>query len=137
MVKSAIQASNLADFSADYNLNPFALRLEPLIAEVLAQFKKDQERQGTKLVSSLVVWLVLALSIRRDLSCTAVLNWMVSGWRWLSCLLPKALVAEGTITHARKRVGSAVFKLLFEQMVATFNPLVSDFHGWVSVARKW
>ena len=64
MVKSAIQASNLADFSADYNLNPFALRLEPLIAEVLAQVKKDQERQGTKLVSSLVVWLVLAYSFK-------------------------------------------------------------------------
>ena len=44
MVKSAIQASNLADFSADYNLNPFAQRLEPLLTEVLAQVKPDQER---------------------------------------------------------------------------------------------
>ena len=101
---------------------------------MLAQVKQDQERQGTKLVSGLVVWLVLALTIRRDLSCSAVLNWMISGWRWLSCLLPKAVVAEGTITHARKRVGSAVFKLLFERVVDTFNPLGADFQGWVSVA---
>ena len=42
---------------------------------------------------------------------------MVSGWRWLSCRLPKHLVSEGAISHARVPVGVEVFQTLFEQVV--------------------
>ncbi|MEM9216156.1 MAG: IS4 family transposase [Cyanobacteria bacterium P01_F01_bin.150] len=112
---------------------PFNQRLSPLIKDTLSHFNK-RERKGTKLVSSLVVWLVLALTIRRDLNTHAVLDWMLSGWRWLSCSLPKQLVADGTISHARMRVGNEVFRHLFYRVVSTFKPITADFHQWVSVA---
>lgn len=112
---------------------PFHQRLSPLIKDTLSHFNK-RERKGTKLVSSLVVWLVLALTIRRDLNTHAVLDWMLCGWRWLSCSIPKQLVADGTISHARMRVGKAVFRHLFYRVVLTFKPITADFHQWVSVA---
>lgn len=134
MTKSVESPTNLADFSVNYNFHPFAQRLDPLIRETLAQLGQDQDRKGTKLVSRLVVWLVLALTIRRDLSCEAVLDWMISGWRWMSCRLPKQVVAAGAIAHARIRVGVKVFETLFNQVVSTFQPILPDFHEWVSVA---
>lgn len=133
MTKSIASAANLADLSSDYSLYPFAERLSGLIEETLKQLKK-RDRAGTKLVSSMVVWLVLGLTMRRDLNTEAVLNWLVSGWRWGSCQLPKRLVADGTISHARMRIGVAVFRVLFNRVVATFKPLPADFQGWVSVA---
>ena len=134
MAKSVVQPTNLAELSVNYNLHPFAQRLDSLITETLEQFHQDQDRKGTKLGSRFVVWLVLALTIRRDLSCEAVLDWMISGWRWLSCCLPKRVVAAGAISHARMRVGVKVFQTLFNKVVATFKSLPTDFHGWVSVA---
>ena len=133
MTKSLALATNLAELSGHYSLYPFAERLSPLIDETLKHLKK-RDRAGTKLVSSLVVWLVLGLTIRRDLNTHAVLDWLVSGWRWLECRLPKQLVADGTISHARMRLGKAVFERLFNRVVDTFKPLPTDFHGWVSVA---
>lgn len=134
MSRSIAEATNLADLSSDYSLSPFSDRLSPLITETLRTLKKDRDRHGTKLVSAFVVWLVLGLTLRRDKNSQAVLDWLISGWRWLSCRFPKQLVSEGTISHARVRVGVEVFKVLFNRMVSTFQPLPSDFHQWVSVA---
>lgn len=134
MSQPIAEASNLADLSSDYSLSPFSARLSPLIKETLRLQQKDRERHGTKLVSSFVVWLVLGLTLRRDKNCIAVLDWLISGWRWLGCILPKQLVTEGAISHARVRVGVAVFQVLFNRVVATFQPLPSDFYQWVSVA---
>lgn len=134
MSASIAEASDLADLSPDYSLSPFAHRLSPLIRETLKSLKKDRDRHGTKLVSSFVVWLVLGLTLRRDKNCIAVLDWLISGCRWLSCALPQQLVSEGAITHARVRVGVRVFQMLFNQVVATFQPLPPDFYQWVSVA---
>jgi hypothetical protein len=133
MAKLGFSPTNLAGISSDYSLHPFAERLTPLITETLSDLEQDKERRGTKLVSSFVVWLVLALSLRRDLSSSAVLNWMISGWRWLVCTLPKQLVSEGAISHARVRVGVEVFKRLFNKVIDTFKPLPADFYGRISV----
>jgi hypothetical protein len=133
MAESATVPENLADFSPDYIFHPFGQRLSSLITESLTQNNKDKYRQGTKLVPTFVVWLVLAFTIRRDLSCPAVLNWMISGWRWVSCSWPKQLVTEGAITQARVRLGVEVFRSLFNRLVASFAPLRRDFHGWSSV----
>lgn len=133
MTKSSFSPTNLAEISSDYSLHPFAERLDPLITETFSALSQDGERRGTKLVSSFVVWLVLALSLRRDLSSSAVLNWMISGWRWLAYSLPKQLVSEGTISHARVRVGVQVFKMLFHKVIETFKPLPTDFYGRISV----
>ena len=134
MSRSITAATNLADLSSDYSLSPFSARLSPLIAETLRTLKKDRDRYGTKLVSSFVVWLVLGLTLRRDKNSQAVLDWLISGWRWLSCQLPKQSVSEGAISHARVRVGVEVFRVLFNRVVATFQPLPNDFYQWVSVA---
>lgn len=134
MSRSIAAATDLADLSSDYSLSPFSERLSPLIAETLRSLKKDQDRYGTKLVSSFVVWLVLGLTLRRDKNSQGVLDWLISGSRWLSCSLPKQLVSEGAISHARVRMGVEVFRVLFHRLVATFQPLPRDFHQWVSVA---
>lgn len=134
MTKQDEHSPGLASMSSDYILNPFAPRLAPLIHEVLKAEGKDHDRKGTKLVGTFVVWLVLGMTMRRDLNADAVLNWLISGWRWLSQYLPKTVVASGAITHARTRVGKGVFKALFERVVATFKPIEPDFNGWVSVA---
>ena len=133
MADSATQPESLDAFSADYSFHPFAQGLSSLITESLAQNEKDKYRSWTKLVPTFVVWLVLAFSIRRDLSCPAVLDWMISGWRWASCSLPKQLVTEGAISQARVRLGVEVFRSIFKRLVTSFAPLEADFHGWVSV----
>lgn len=134
MSRAITEMTNLADLSSDNSLSPFAPRLSPLLTETLRELKKDRERHGTKLVATFVVWLVLGLTLRRDKNCQGVLDWLISGWRWLSCTLPKQLVSEGAISHARVRLGVEVFQSLFNRLVATFAPLPPDFHGWVSVA---
>ncbi len=113
MADSATQPESLDAFSRDYSFHPFAQRLSSLITEALAQNEKDNYRKGTKLVPTFGVWLVLALTIRRDLSCPAALDWMISGWRWVSCSWPKRLVTEGAISQARARLGVEVFRSLF------------------------
>ena len=119
-----------------FSLAPFAEILQPLIDEVLAEQERDRFRQGTLLMPKVLIWLVLALTIRRDLNCQKVLNWMLSGFRWLRGLLPaKAkLVAEGTISHARVKLGSDIFHLLFAKLTASFKEISPDFYGRVSVA---
>ena len=119
-----------------FSFAPFAEILQPLIDEVLTEQGLDRFRQGTLLMPKVLIWLVLALTIRRDLNCQKVLNWMLSGFRWLKGLLPaKAkLVAEGTISHARVKLGVAIFRLLFAKLTASFKEIPPDFHGRVSVA---
>ena len=88
-----------------------------------------------KLVPNLVVWLVLGLTIRRELNCYQVLNWLLSGFRWLYELLPPEaqIVSAGAITHARTRMGADVFKKLFKKQVESFDELEPDFHGYVTI----
>ena len=50
--------------------------------------EKTKYRKGTILIPQLLVWLVLTLTLRRDLNCQKVLNWLVSGFRWMHTLLP-------------------------------------------------
>ena len=119
-----------------FSFAPFAEILQPLIEEVVVEQGKNKFRQGTLLTPTVLIWLVLALTLRRDLNCQKVLNWMMSGFRWLKGLLPpKAkLVAEGTISHARVKLGVEIFRLLFAKLTASFKEIPADFHGRVSVA---
>ena len=118
-----------------FSLAPFDVILQPLIDEALKEHGKDHYRKGTRLVPQVLVWLVLVLTLRRDLNYDKALNWMVSGIRWLSESLPAQakIVSDGAISHARVRLGSAVFRTLFAKLVATFQPLPADFHGRISV----
>ena len=108
--------------------------LKSVIEESLREIGKAHCRKGTILTPTFVVLAVLGLAIRRDLSYPAVLNWLVSGLRWLTCCLPWKLVAEGTLSHARIRLGCEVFRRIFNKMVAHHEKLPKDFHGLTSVA---
>jgi hypothetical protein len=108
--------------------------LKSVIEESLRECGKERCRKGTILTPTFVVLAVLGLAIRRDLSYPAVLNWLVSGLRWLTCRLPHKLVAEGTLSHARIRLGREVFRRIFQKMVAHHEQLPKDFHGLTSTA---
>jgi hypothetical protein len=84
----------------------------------------------------LLVWLVLTLTLRRDINYPKTLNWLVSGLRWLRLDLPaKAkLVKDGAISHARVKLGVAVFQTIFSSLVLSFTRIQPDFHGLVSAA---
>lgn len=117
---------------ANLSLGPFGATLQPLIEEMLQESGKAKWRKGTVLMPRVVVWLVVALNMRRALNCRQALNWLVSGFRWLSNLLPaKAyLVAEGTISHARVALGRDVFRRLWEKFTARIAAASADFHGY-------
>ena len=118
----------------NFSLAPFAEILQPLVHEALAEHDKAKWRKGTILLPAVTIWLVLALTLRRDLNCDQVLNWMVSGFRWLSDILPaKAkLVAGGTISHARVKLGFAVFETLFSKLRGSLPELEADFYGRIT-----
>jgi len=120
----------------DFSLAPFGRILHPLVKQVLTEQGKAKYRKGTILIPQLLVWLVLTLTLRRDLNYQKVLNWMVSGFRWLHALLPaqSKLVQDGAISHARVALGITVFRVLFTRLTCLFQKLEPDFHGWISVA---
>lgn len=125
----------VAQIGATFSLAPFDVLLQPLIEETLAEQGKNRWRRGTLLIPALLVWLVLVLTLRRDLNYDQALNWMVSGFRWLADKLPaKAkLVSDGAISHARAKLGVEVFRGLWSKLVASSQPLPADFHGLSSV----
>lgn len=129
-------AQALAEIAETFSLTPFDEQLQPLIDEVLIEQGEDSYRKGTKLIPRLLIWLVLVLTIRRDLNYDKALNWMLSGFRWMVNLLPaqSKLVSDGAISHARAKLGAEVFRVLFVKQVSVFETLAADFHGRVSVA---
>lgn len=128
-------ASIIAQIGITYSLAPFGALLQPLIEETLAEKGKDRWRKGTVLIPNLLVWLVLGLTLRRDLNYPQVLNWELSGFRWVRDDMPpeNKLVSDGAISHARVRLGVEVFQVLWKKLVASFQSLPADFHGLITV----
>jgi hypothetical protein len=115
------------------NLEPLAPTLTPLMDEALAETNQASYRRGTFLRPKVLLWLVLALTIRRDLNYHAVLNWMLSTWRWLTLAWPAQLLQDGAISHARVKLGVRVLVVLFQKVVLLFTAIEADFHGLVTV----
>ena len=88
--------------------------LKPLINDSLAKCNKDTYRKGTKLIPEFLVFFVIAITLRRDLSYPAVLDWLLCKMRWITCSLPKKLISDGAISHARQRLGIEVFSEIFK-----------------------
>jgi hypothetical protein len=124
-----------AQIGPAFSLAPFTPFLQPLMDEVLREQGQDKFRQGTLLIPKLLIWLVLVLTLRRDLNCQKALSWMVSGFRWMKAWLPAqaTIVQDGAISHARVKLGVEVFRLLWAKLIASFQPLEPDFHGRVTV----
>ena len=125
----------VTQIGANFSLAPFDAVLQPLIEETLAEQGKNGWRRGTLLVPSLLLWLVLVLTLRRDLSYDQALNWLVSGFRWLTAVLPPQtkLVSDGAISHARVKLGVEVFRVLWHKLQASSPALPADFHELTSV----
>ncbi len=135
-MRLATMANAFAQTGTCFSFAPFDTMLQPLIDDVLTEQGKDKYRQGTILTPKFLVWLVLALTLRRDLNYPKVLNWMISGFRWIQLLLPPQsnVVQDGAISHARVRLGVGVIQALFYKLTSLFWPIDPDFHGLVSVA---
>lgn len=132
----ATMSDAFARIGASFSFAPFANILQPMIGEVLIEQGKDGYRKGTILTPNLLVWLVLALTLRRDLNYHKVLDWMIAGFRWIQTLLPPQshVVQDGAISHARVRLGVGVFRSLFYKLTSSLWPIEPDFHGYVSAA---
>lgn len=122
------------DITSRLNLSALGPVLQPVIEETLEKAGKAKYRKGTILTPLLTVYVVLALAIRRDLSYPAAMDWLISGLRWITCCLPKKLVADGALSHARKRLGIDVFRQIFERLCPSADALPKDFHGRTSAA---
>lgn len=131
MIKDVAEA--LKQIGPSFKLEPFATVIQPIIQDVLAEHKKDKYRKGTLLTPLLMVWLVLTLTLRRDINYHKTLNWLVSGLRWLYLDLPARLVKDSAISHARVKLGSGVFQDIFYKFVLSFTLIIPDFYGLITV----
>ena len=77
---------------------------------------------------SLVLWLVLGMSLWRDLSIPNVLRRLLAPWRRSGGDLPLDPVTDGALAHARKRLGPEPLRRFFEEGAAGVRPEPS-FHG--------
>jgi hypothetical protein len=80
MMEKAMEV--LKQVGHSFRLEPFASMAQSILEETLAKHKKDKYRKGTILTPLLTIWLVLALTLRRDLNYHKTLNWLISGFRW-------------------------------------------------------
>ncbi len=131
MIKTAIEA--LKQIGHTFKFEPFASIMQPIIEEALIEHKKDKYRKGTILTPCIMIWLVIVLTLRRDLNYNKSLNWMLSGVRWKYFNFPVKLVKDGAISHARVKLGVDIFRDMFYKLVSQFNDSKSDFKGFITV----
>ncbi len=132
MQKNLTDNSELA--TCTIQLQPFAKFLQPIITDVLAEHKKDKYRNGTKLTPDVLVWVILTLTLRRDLSYPKIINWLLSGIRWTTIDKPAIILKCGAISHARTKLGVSVIRNIFHKSIAKFKKINPDFYGLVTVA---
>lgn len=116
------EAMNSVDFSL------LGEHLQPVIEETLKEQGKNRERKGTFFTSNFTFYAVICLCINRDLNQNQVINWLISVYRWCNRKLEPKVVAEGTLTHARKRLGVKIFREVFHKLIGK-TELPVDFHG--------
>lgn len=113
---------------------PFSDQLKPIIEESLKEAEKTgRNREGTFFTPIFTVFVILGMAMRHDLSYPKVINWMISAVRWLSLTLPKKIVDDGALTHARQYLGAPVFRLIFDKFNQQNHILTPDFQGRNSV----
>jgi hypothetical protein len=87
------------------------------VREVLAETGRASRRERD-LPAHVVVYYVITLALFMNASCREVLRCLLEGVRWLSDgALPLKVTSKGGITQARARLGSAVMRRLYEDVV--------------------
>lgn len=136
-MRAATTGEAFDKIGSTFSLGGFGEILQPLIRETLEDHNKSKYRKGTILVGNILMWVVLSLTIRRDLAYGHVFNWIVSGFRWLKKLLPAKnnLLSDGTISKARVKLGYSIFSSLFDKLRNKhLLDLTADFYRWITVA---
>lgn len=123
----------LEEIASEFTIEPLAAEFGPRVAEALHEHGKDRQRKSV-MTPVLTVWYVIAMALRRELNYHALLDWLLSGFRQNGWDVPRHSVADGTISHARTRLGLGVFRTLFRNAGEIACPLEPDFHGRVSMA---
>jgi hypothetical protein len=123
----------LEDIAGSYTVEVFGEDVQPMIEDSLKKHDKLEQRKS-KLTPVLTAWIILGLAMRREISYTNVLSWLLSGPRARGLDAPRNPVSDGAITHARKRIGVDVLKDLFYASKAKLCDLAADFYGYVSLA---
>lgn len=118
----------LQQIAPSYDFQPFGELLRPSVEEALKESGKRSFRKGTILIPVFLVWIVLAMTLRRDLNTHAVIEWMICATRWIDLNLAANLISDGALSHARVALGFEVFRRIFNQFSATVT-LSPDFHG--------
>ncbi len=131
MVKTV--AETLKQISPSFSLKPFAPIIQPIIEETLIEHKKNKSREGTILTPIIIVWLVLSLTLRRDINYPKTLNWLILGLRWITLDLPTKIVKDGAVSHARVRIGVDIFRDIFYKFASSFKKNIPDFYGRTTV----
>ena len=119
-----------------FSLGGFGRILQPLILETLEDHNKSKFRKGTILIGNILMWVVLSMTIRRDLAYPHVFGWMLKGFRWFKALLPakNRLLSDGAISKARAKLGFLPLKSLFDKLTNKhLLDLPADFYHWVSM----
>ena len=124
---------SLQSASSHFSIEVLANDIQPQIDAALMRHDKHRQR-ASKLSPRLTVWLILTLALRRELGYRNLLNWLMSGLRSLGWSIPRNAVAEGAITHARKRIDTEVIRDLFVASKSLILQPNADFHGLLSVA---
>ncbi len=130
MIKSAVEP--LSKLGINFGFAPFESILQPVIEECLKEHGKDKCRKGTILTPSVLICLCIALALRRDLNYNKVLNWLVTRFRWKWLNFPAKIVKDGAISHARSKMGTGIFRDIFNKFVSSFGNDSPDFHGYIS-----
>lgn len=125
--------TRLQQVTPRFNLEPLKQVLQNPIAEALKETGQNRYHASTILIPAFVIWVVLAMTLRRDLNTHQVLEWALSGLKWMDLNLVAGLISEGALSHARVRVGEKVFELIFRKLTASVNDLEPDFHGLITV----
>ncbi len=98
-------------------------------SDVLARMRKSlkllpprQRERSSPLDPMLVFWLVLAMGLFRSLSIPNVFAQLMAAWRGTLRGLPLRPVTDGALAHARRRLGVAPVRHLFEDLAAEVKP---------------
>lgn len=126
-------AGGLQAAAATFTVEALAKDLQPQVQSALIKHGKAAQRQS-KLNPLLMVWFILTLPLRRELSYPNLLDWLVSGLRDFDRDIPKKPLADGALSHARERIGVEVIREIFEASRRMLVGLKPDFHGFSSLA---
>ena len=136
MMRAKTIGEAIGEVGPTFSLGGFGRILQPLIIETLEDHNKRKFRKGTILIGHILMWVVLSITIRRDLAYGHVFGWMLKGFRWLKPLLPakNQLLSNGTISKARAKLGFLPLKSLFDKLTNKhLLDLPADFYHWVSM----